>query len=107
MWGYDWPTLLAAVIVGTLGVARMTRLVVDDDYPPMAWFRRKWDAAFNRSGWVELVHCPFCTSPYLAAATIAWAVLSDLHWTWWLFHGWLAVAYVAAMVNTRDIPPEA
>ena len=25
MWGLDWPTLLAAVTVGVLGVARMTR----------------------------------------------------------------------------------
>lgn len=107
MWGFDWPTLLAATVVGILGVARLTRLVVDDDWPPMVWFRRKWDARLNKSSWVTLIECPFCVSPYFAAVTIGWAVLSDLHWSWWLFHGWLAVAYSAAMVNKRDIPPEA
>ena len=107
MWGIDWPELLAAVVVGTLGVARLTRLVVDDDWPPMLWFRRIWDRAWGQSTWVTLIECPFCVAPYFTAASIGWAVWSDLHWSWWLFHGWLAVAYVAAMLNVRDIPPEA
>jgi hypothetical protein len=54
-----------------------------------------------------LIECGFCTAPYFAAASIGWAIGSDLHWSWWLFHGWLAVAYVAAMIHARDIPPEA
>lgn len=107
MWGVEWPELLAAVVVGTLGVARLTRLVVDDDWPVILWFRRMWDRMWKQSPWVALIECPFCVSPYIAAASIAWAVLSDLHWSWWLFHGWLAVAYLAAMLNVRDIPPEA
>lgn len=106
MWGTDWPTLLAAFAVGVLAVARLTRLVVDDDWPPMVWARRVWDRLTANSAWAVLVECPFCVAPYIAAFSIAWAVLSDLHWTWWLFHGWLAVAYLAAMVNVRDIPAE-
>jgi hypothetical protein len=107
MWGVDWPTLLAAVVVGTLAVARLTRLIVDDDWPIIVWFRSMWDRVWKQSPWVALIECPFCVSPYIAAVSIAWAVLSELHWSWWLFHGWLAVAYLAAMVNVRDIPPEA
>jgi hypothetical protein len=107
MWGVEWPELLAAVVVGVLGVARLTRLVVDDDWPVVVWFRRQWDRFWKQSAWVTLIECPFCVAPYFAAMSIAWAVLSDLHWSWWLFHGWLAVAYVSAMVNVRDIPPEA
>jgi hypothetical protein len=106
VWGYDWPTLLAAFAVGVLAVSRMTRLVVDDDWPIIVWARRVWDRVWGNSPWVTLIECPFCVSPYIAAATLAWAVLSDLHWSWWLFHGWLAVAYLAAMLNVRDIPVE-
>lgn len=105
MWGVTWQTLVAAFVVGTIAVARMTRLVVDDDWPPMLALRRAWDRHVHGS-WAPLVECPFCVSPYIAAVTIGWAVLSDLHWSWWLFHGWLAVAYLAAMLNTRDIPVE-
>lgn len=107
MWGVEWPVLLAAFVVGVIGVARITRLIVDDDYPPVLWFRTRWDRALGTSGWKQLIHCPFCVSPYVSAVSLGWAVLSDLHWTWWLFHGWLAVAYLAAMTNARDIPPEA
>jgi hypothetical protein len=106
VWGHDWATLVAATVVGIVAVARLTRLVVDDDWPPMVWFRRKWDRVTENSNWSVLVECPFCVAPYFAAAAIGWAVLSDLHWSWWLFHGWLAVAYLAAMVNTRDIPAD-
>ncbi len=105
MWGYDWPTLLAAFVIGTIAVSRLTRLVVDDDWPPMQWFRRVWDRHVHNA-WSVLVECPFCVSPYLAAFSIGWAILSDLHWSWWLFHGWLAVSYLAAMLNKRDIPVE-
>lgn len=106
MWGVDWPTLLAAFVVGTLAVARVSRLIVDDDFPPVAAVRRVWDRALGESAWSVLIECYFCVTPYFAALSILWAVLSDLHWAWWLFHGWLAVAYLAAMVNTRDIPAD-
>jgi hypothetical protein len=31
-----------------------------------------------------------------------WGWLSALHVSWWVFNGWLAIAYVAAMVVERD-----
>jgi hypothetical protein len=106
VWGVEWPELLAAAVVGILGVARLTRLVVDDDWPPVVWARRVWDRIWNQSPWVTLIECPWCVSPYIAAANIGWAVLSDLHWSWWLFNGWLAVSWVAAFICLRDIPVE-
>lgn len=106
MWGYDWAVLVAAFVVAVVSAARLTRLVVDDHWPPMVWFRGVWDRAWGNSPWVTLVECPFCVAPYFAAAIVAWAALSDLHWTWWAFNGWLTVSYLASMLNVRDIPAE-
>lgn len=100
----DWPTTLAAVAVGIVAVARLTRLIVDDDWPPIVALRNGWRRATGYGPWSHLVDCPFCVAPYFTAATIAWAMASDLHWSWWAFHGWLAAAYLAAMINVRDIP---
>jgi hypothetical protein len=106
MFGQEWPTLLAAVLVAIIGTARLTRLLAEDDWPPAAWFRTRWISAFNGTGWDGLILCVFCISPYLAAANVAWAVLSDLHWAWWLFNGWLALAYLSAIITTRDLPAD-
>ncbi len=85
-----------------LSVARLTRLVTVDSWPPVVWLRIKWDTLTNDGPWSDLVHCPYCAAPWLALPVIGWAFLSDLHWTWWLFNGWLALAYVAAMIVARD-----
>jgi hypothetical protein len=120
-------TLVAAVLVGTLAVARCTRLVTSDDWPPIAWVRARWewwqtdrdvDAANDargyphatrarsiRHGWGSLLKCPFCFAPYAAAGDLALAWYSDLATWWWLVNLWAAVAYVAAMIVARDEPP--
>ena len=95
-----------AYLVGALAVARLTRLVVDDEWPPMEWVRRLWDRRTNRSSWNTLLHCPFCVSLYFGAAWLAWAWLSDLHWSWWVASLWLSGSYLAAMVCVRDLPED-
>ena len=97
--------MVFAFVIGSVSVARMTRLVVDDDMPMFMWFREWWITHTN-DAWGILVTCPFCVSVWLAAADTAWAFGSDLHWTWWFFNLFLAGAYLAAMINVRDIPPE-
>ena len=97
--------IVAAVVVGVVGVARLTRLLVDDDWPPSAWFR-SWFQRTVPASWAILVTCPFCAAPYFAALALAWAWLTDLHWTFWVFWGWLAGSYVASMIVVRDTPPE-
>lgn len=93
--------LVAAVIVGVVSIARLTRLATQDIYPPVAWLRRQWEK-HTKGDWQVLAICHWCASPWIAALVIAWAVLSDLHWTWWAFNGWLAASYVAAMIVERD-----
>lgn len=96
--------LLAAAVVAVLSVARLTRLITSDTYPPAAWVRDRWARLTHDGPWSELVTCPFCAAPYIAAAVLAWGVLSGPHWTWWAFNGWLALSYLASMVVVRDTP---
>lgn len=124
----DPLALLAAFLLVTVGVARATRLVVHDPYPPVQALRlrwitwqatRDWDAAAQRErtgvlhGWGSLVECPFCASPYIAAVALGTGVWADV-WSpdlstlagWWLLlAAWATVSYLAAMIVLRDEPP--
>lgn len=108
---HDLPALLIAAVVGTLAVARATRLVTADAYPPAEALRVWWSNRTDvhdgwRAGWGPLVTCPFCFAPYAAAVNLAWAYWSGLGTVWWLINVWAAVSYAAAMVVVRDEPPE-
>lgn len=94
--------IAVAAIVGILSIARLTRLFTQDTFPPAVWLRIKWDNLTDDNGWTALLHCHFCLAPWLAIPIGAWGILSDLHWSWWLFNGWLAVAYLASMVVHFD-----
>jgi hypothetical protein len=101
--------LVLAILVAVLGVGRLTRILVYDDYPPTMWLRRKWIDLTKAGPWAKLATCLWCASPYVAAVCVAWGALSfnrPWEWTWWVFWGTLSVAYVAAMVLVRDEPAE-
>lgn len=112
--------LLLAVLTGTLAVARATRLITSDRYPPMLWLRLRfinWTYAGPdwRKGWQPLAECPFCVAPYAAAVNLTWALIVSpwagdfstwsAGWWWWIVNLWAAVSYAAAMVVVRDEPP--
>lgn len=102
----NW-TYVAAAIIGVLSAARLTRLVVNDAFPPSVWLRNKWDKLTKDDNdedgkWTVLVYCPWCAGPYLSAIVLAWALLSNLHWTWWVFNGWLAGSYAASWIAFHD-----
>ena len=96
---------VAFTLVLVFGVARLGRLVTYDDYPPAMWVRAQYMARVPES-WGKLVQCPWCMNPYLVAISLAWAYFSDLHWTWWVFWGWLAAAQVATTISMYDEPAE-
>ena len=50
--------VLCAVIVGTISVARLTRLVTQDSFPPSAWVRSKWDELTDDGPWSTLTTIP-------------------------------------------------
>lgn len=99
---------IAGLLVAVIGAARLTRLITHDHYPPAEavrgwWLRRTWNNDTNSEGrWGLLVTCHWCASPYVFAIAIATAYVTDLHWGWWLFWGWLAGSYLTAMVVERD-----
>lgn len=96
---------IVAFVIGSIAIARATRLFVDDDMPLFKGFR-EWFVLTMPSGWNELIVCPFCVSIYVATVNVAWAFASNLHWTWWALNLMLAGAYVAAIIEVRDIPPD-
>lgn len=106
----DPLVIAAAALIGVVGVARLTRLITSDSWPPAEWFRVAFANWTRHGSWSVLVTCPFCAAPYVAAAALAWALLSDLDgwdgWAWWVFWGWLAGSYAASMIVVRDEPPE-
>jgi len=106
VWGHEWPVLIAAFFVGVVSTARLVRLVVHDDFPPTEWLKTRWYARVGDSPWKKLVECHWCLPPYLVAPNLAWAVLSDLHWTWWLANGFLAATYLSSIVVAYDEYPD-
>lgn len=121
--------LLAAFLLAVVAVARATRLVVHDPYPPvqavrMRWItwqaNRDWDPVLQQErtgvahGWGSLVECPFCAAPYITAVTMAVAIWADV-WEpdlgslagwWWVLAVWATISYLAAILVLRDEPAE-
>ena len=101
---FEW---IAAAIIAAISTARITRLVVWDTFPPSAHLRAKWADWTDGGAWEDLLKCGYCFGVYAAAFTLGtgWlsvALVGDLHWSWWLFHGWMALSYVAAIIMTFD-----
>ena len=96
----------AAVPVGIVAAARLTRLVTKDHWPPMSDLRRMYVELTEGTEWSVLAECPFCVAPYVVAADLAWALKSDLDKPWWVFNGWLAASYAASWIVVRDDVPD-
>lgn len=93
--------IIAAVLVGVLSTARLTRLVTEDSWPPVVWLRVKWDAITDHGPWYDLVDCPWCLAPWLVAPNLILAVATDLHPVWWIINGWLAASLATSWVAIK------
>lgn len=100
--------LLLALAAVVLGVGRLTRVITYDSYPPAMWLRSKWITLMKGNGWGKLADCFWCASPWVMAVALGWFFLTPLQpwllWSWWIFWGWLSLAYVAAIILARDEP---
>jgi len=92
-----WWQAILAVVVGVVGAARLTRVIVIDDYPPSVALRVWWDTITKDGPWAKLVHCPWCLGPWATLAALVSFLVSfstpALGWAWWIFWGWLALSY--------------
>jgi len=106
----DHWIIFIAIIVAIVGVARLTRAIVHDDFPPFVWWRIKWSTWTKDGPWAKLFHCWWCLSFWVALVCIGWFLLTVVHafflWTWWIFWGGLALSYLATMLIVRDEPKE-
>lgn len=104
MLSHEWWVYGAALAASVVGVARIVRLVVFDDFPPTVALRLWWDKVTRHGPWKQIVHCGFCLSPYITLGSWAWAWASDLHWTWWVAHLFAGATYLASIVVAYDQP---
>lgn len=95
-------TTIAAVLVGVMAVARLTRLATQDSFPPAAKIRAWWEDLTENTGWDALAYCHWCLAPWLTIPILLWGWLTDLQTAWWVFNGWLAASYAASMIVERD-----
>lgn len=93
--------ILAAVLVGVLASARLTRLLTTDSWPPVVWLRMKWAEITDDGPWYDLVDCPWCASPWIVLVNLMVALLTDMHEVWWIFNGWMAASLVVAWVTIK------
>ena len=100
-----WSTVIT-VAIAIVGAARFTRLMVNDDFPPVLWFRARWNW-WTRDGsrfesWNKLLQCPWCFGPWAAALALGTGWLSGWHWVWFVFWGWLAASYATSWIVFHD-----
>lgn len=93
---------LAVFAVTVLSSARLTRLVVTDAFPPVAWIRAKWDDLTEPSGWNLLLHCFYCLSFWTTLVILGLGWLSDWHPAWWFINATLGASYLAAVFVVKD-----
>lgn len=106
---FYWIAVTAVIVMGS---ARLTRLAVYDDFPPVKWVRNKYENATDGSDWQLLALCGYCFSFWATAVVVAWADLSGVFdgrpladWMtplWWLVNGTLAASYLAATFVAHD-----
>jgi len=99
------PTSLVvvlAILVTITATARLTRLVVHDDFPPTMWWRDLWDKWTRNSDWNKVMHCGFCFSFWAAVFVVGTGLLLSFSVVWFLIFGTLGASYLAAIIMTSD-----
>lgn len=107
---------VAVVLTTVLSVARLSRLLVIDKFPPVKHFRDKYENRTDGSDWQWLAMCAFCMAPWVTLVIGGWGLLADVYGSgdtivgndapwfmlWWAFNGWLAISYLAGSYVARD-----
>ena len=75
------------LIVNALAVVRLERLIARDTFPPIQWLRDTLAEKLNRDRptehWImDLVHCSWCLSIWVAGGVVALMSLLPTLWPW-------------------------
>lgn len=97
---------VAVAVVTIMSVARITRLLTYDQFPPISYFRDKIsDAGDNTERgrkWALLAICGYCMGFWVALGVVAWGYLADFDTAWWLVNSVFGAAYLGAIVMKHD-----
>lgn len=100
---FFWIAVAAVTVVAS---ARLTRLLTFDDFPPIKFFRDRFDEFMDRGPkrrqWGLISYCPWCMGFWAALVVVLSGYFSDFHPVWWLVWGTLAAGYLAPMLMVRD-----
>jgi hypothetical protein len=94
--------IVATAFLGTVATGRITRLAVNDEFPPVVWARMKWDHLTHDGSWSALAHCMWCFSPYAAAGVFGLGYFLEWPTWWYVVTGWLTASYLAAILVFHD-----
>lgn len=67
-------------VLEALAVYRATKLLQDDDLPPLPAIRDKLMARYGTSPWSALLDCPWCLSVWVGAASVGLRHLAPRFW---------------------------
>jgi hypothetical protein len=79
--------------------ARLTRLIVQDAYPPVLVVRQWWEQYTGR--WRMLVACVHCAAPWVTLVVGGVGYGLGFPTAWWLATAWLTASWLAAMLLER------
>lgn len=101
-------------LVSILSVARVTRFLVADKFPPLKRLRDAYEERTDGTGWDLLTMCNYCMAVWVAPVVLIWGLLAGVYdpnglnayslsaRIWWIANGMAALMYVAAIVVTFD-----
>lgn len=107
-----WIAVAAVTIISS---ARLTRLAVYDDFPPVKWVRNKYQDRTDNTDWQLLALCGYCASFWITAFVVVTGYFADVYGpgdgnperdglflAWWFLMGILSTSYLAAWFVAND-----
>lgn len=76
------PTSATEAVIDAIAVARLTRLLQQDDVWPLPELRSVAMANAGDTRWADLVHCVWCLSVWVSCGVIVARHLFPREWPW-------------------------
>lgn len=109
----QWYYIFAGLVT-VFSVARLSRLLVIDKFPPIKSVRDRYENKTDGSGWQILTMCGYCMGVWTAAFVVGTGLAAGVYdptsmaaydiWAriWWVFNGTMAASYAGAIVMAYD-----